>query len=260
MAKRTNTGMKKSPCAVSGDSVHRSGERHGKPLLCCKCGFTLLELMVSFMIIAMMVGILTGALRLGIKSVISGEERIDALERLGSSVRIISSQIQSLNALTFLEDEEKRYFFEGDSESLRFSSNYAVWGGQKGYVLVTYTIQGDDTEGLHLTVSESTLGFESERETLLLDSLESASFEYFHRDPLEEEGEWLDTWDDTKRLPAKIGLNFVRGDDEFSLRFPIRVTGSTPQVTAGIGVGSTPGGTREPEPEEDPDWRPRSQR
>jgi prepilin-type N-terminal cleavage/methylation domain-containing protein len=253
--------MKKSSCCIKGFQARASAERPGKSPLCCRKGFTLLELMVSFMIIALMVGILTGALRLGINSVSSGEKRINAVERLVSSVRIISSQLQSLNALTYLEDEVYRYFFEGDSETLQFSTNYAVWGGQKGYVLVTYTIEDDDAEGLHLAVSESLLGFESERETILLDSLESASFEYYQRDPLQDDGEWLDTWEDDFTLPAKIRLNFVRHDEEFNLLFPIRASGSITPGTSAAGTGLPAGTTRrEPEPEEDPNWRPRSDR
>ena len=94
------------PVLHNGEGIDRKAL-----ILKSSCGFTLLELMVSFMIIAMMVGILTGALRLGIKTVNSGERRIDSLERLSASVRIIDSQIQSFNPLTYVEDDEEMYYF-----------------------------------------------------------------------------------------------------------------------------------------------------
>ena len=228
-------------------------------------GFTLLELMLSLVIIAMMVGFLSGALRLGIKSVDSGERKIDSLERLGSSVRIINSQIQSLNPLTYVEDEVKMYYFGGDGESIRFSSNYSIWGGAKGYVIVSYKVEEDDEGKLFLAASENIIGIDSIRETTLLDSLETASFEYFYNDPLEETGEWLESWDDNLIMPEKIRLNFLRGSDDFSIIFPVRVTGNLsgnvtttiPRFSSTTLPGQPP---RKLEPEEDPNWRPRSER
>ena len=196
------------------------------PMLNSRSGFTLLELMVSFVIIAMMVGILTGALRLGINAVNSGEKRIESLERLGASVRIVTSQIQSLNPLTFVEDGVKRYFFEGDSGSMRFSSNYSIWGGEKGYVLVRYKVEEDDSGKQVLSVSENIIGIGRIRETTLIGPLDSAGFEFFYKDSLEENGEWLDSWGDNLKIPDKVRLKLVRGNDDFSIIIPIRASGS----------------------------------
>ena len=194
-------------------------------------GFTLLELMVSFVIIAMMVGILTGALRLGINAVNSGEKRIELLERLGASVRIVTSQIQSLNPLTFVEDGAKRYFFEGDGGSIRFSSNYSIWGGEKGYVLVRYKVEEDDSGKQVLSVSENIIGIDRIRETTLIDSLDSVGFEYFYKDSLEENGGWLDMWGDNLKIPEKIRLKLVRGSDHFSIIIPVRASGSLSETS-----------------------------
>jgi general secretion pathway protein J len=221
MTRRMKYPMETVPGLYSGAGFNRKAF-----ILNSRGGFTLLELMLSLVIIAMMVGILTGALRLGIKAVDSGERRIDSLERLGASVRIINSQVQSLNPLTYVEDGVKMYYFEGDGESIRFSSNYSIWGGAKGYVIVSYKVEEDEEGKLLLAASENIIGIESIRETTLLDSLETASFEYFHNDPLEEDGEWLDSWDDNLNMPEKIRLKFLRGSDYFSIVLPVRVTGN----------------------------------
>lgn len=191
-------------------------------------GFTLLELMISILIIGMIAGILTGALRLGINTVNSGEEKISSLQRLGSSVNIINAQIQSLSPLTFIDDGQERYFFEGDGESIRFSSNYSVWSGQQGYVLVGYRVEKGDDGKQSLYVTESLIGSETMRETMLLDSLDMVEFEYYYHSPLEEAGEWLTGWDDALSLPGKVRLTLMRGSDDYSLVIPVRVAAALP--------------------------------
>jgi type II secretory pathway pseudopilin PulG len=224
------------PVLHNGEGIDRKAL-----ILKSSCGFTLLELMVSFMIIAMMVGILTGALKLGIKTVNSGERRIDSLERLSASVRIIDSQIQSFNPLTYVEDDEEMYYFEGDGSSMRFPSNHSIWGGEKGYVIVSYSVEEDDDGKLHIAASENVMGKESIRETTLLDSLETANFEYFYTEPLEETGDWVDSWDEKAIIPEKIRLSFLRGSDDFSIIIPLRATGKlTTNITRNL-RGQVPG-------------------
>src|SRR3989337_1653647 len=57
-------------------------------------GFTLLDLIISITIIGIMVLIIAGATRLGFRSVDAGEKKIESLERMRSSLSLISSQIQ----------------------------------------------------------------------------------------------------------------------------------------------------------------------
>ena len=98
-------------------------------------GFTLLELTISIMLIGIIVLIIVGAMRLGMRSVEAGERRIDTFERSQSSLNIIDSQIQSFVPLTYVsEDGTNKYYFSGERESMQFSTNYSIWGGERGYV------------------------------------------------------------------------------------------------------------------------------
>jgi general secretion pathway protein J len=58
-------------------------------------GLTLLELIISITIIGIIILIITGAMQLSFRSVESGEKKIEALERMRSSLAVIDSQIQS---------------------------------------------------------------------------------------------------------------------------------------------------------------------
>ena len=58
-------------------------------------GFTLLELMVSIVLVAMIVVILAASMRAGHRSLEGGERKVEWMERLRVSTRLIDSQLQS---------------------------------------------------------------------------------------------------------------------------------------------------------------------
>ena len=130
-------------------------------------GFTLLELTISITLIGMIVMILVGAMRLSSRSVESGERRIGSLERVRSSFNIIDSQIQSYIPLKYEEDGNTKNYFKGEREFIQFSTNYSIWGGQRGYVVATYRVESDNSGKQFLSVSENVIGTAQNRATRL---------------------------------------------------------------------------------------------
>jgi general secretion pathway protein J len=192
------------------------------PLISHK-GFTLLELIISIALIGLIVLIIVGAMRLAAQSTESGEKKTESLERMRASFSIIDSQIQSYTPLTYEEDALKKYYFKGEPQSMLFSTNFSLWGGEKGYVIVTYTVKTGDNGKQVLYASENVVGMEGSRETKLLDSFEKIYFEYFHKDPTEEKGSWVERWTDATGIPEKVRLHFVNGTQDLSLIIPFRV-------------------------------------
>ena len=185
-------------------------------------GFTLLELMISIAIVGMMVFILMAVLRLGFRSVEAGEKKMESLERIRVSLNWIDAQIQSEIPLTFEENGENQYYFKGQPVSLEFSTNYSIWEGEKGYVVVSYQV----TEGLQgkraLWASENRVGQKVKKAIRLLDLFDEIYFEYFYQDPTEEEGQWIDEWTETAFFPEKIRLHLIRGGKDLSLILPMK--------------------------------------
>lgn len=199
-------------------------------------GFTLLELLISITIIGIIVVIVSNAFRLGFRSIDSGENKIDSLERFRTSFRIINSQIQSEIPLKFKEDNKEKYYLQGDRESLQFATNYSIWGGLRGYVIVKYRVEQDNFGKRSLYATENIAGIESEREVKLFDNYDEIYFEYFFKDPTEEEGEWADELqDEHDKIPEKIRLHLVNGEKKLSIILPIRVwkPSSQPQPVQG---------------------------
>ncbi len=188
-------------------------------------GFSLLELLVSILLIVLVVSIAGLALRLGYRSVEAGERKIDAMERFRSSMLIVVSQLESQIPLIFEEDAEKTASFRGDGKSVQFATNASIWDGRRGYVTVRYSVEPDKDGKCLLTATESAIGIEGARTTRLFEALDDMSFEYFHQD-ITEPGKWVSSWPademDDLQFPDRMRMNIVHDAGKYALVIPMR--------------------------------------
>jgi general secretion pathway protein J len=177
-------------------------------------GFTLLELLLSISILALVFLVIMGALRLGFRSVETGEKKAEALERIRNAVTLIAAQIESEIPLSYEEDGEKKYYFRGGKSSLDLATNYSIWGGEKGYVVAGYRAAPEANGRWSLKAVENIIGQGNQRETLMLENLEEIGFEYFIRDtskdPRDDPGSWAEEWVEGKDLPGPEKLEKIR--------------------------------------------------
>jgi len=201
-------------------------------------GFTLLELMISMTMIVVILLIVGAAMRLGLRSVDSGEKRIASLERFRSSMNIVEAQIQSeLPVQTQAQDPTgKPVVFQGDSDSMQFRSNFSLWGNQRGYVTVSYKVAADQWGKQDLYVDESAIGVADKGQVKLFEFFDRIYFDYFYKDPNEEKGGWTEQWTNTDSVPEKIRLHLVNGNREMSFIIPVRVRDVTGNTAAFAGA------------------------
>lgn len=197
-------------------------------------GFTLLELMIALAIIGILFFMLMAVLRLGSRAVTAGEKKIETLERARTSLNIINAQIQSQNPLSREVEGEQKNYFSGNRESLEFATNYSIWDGESGYVLVSYQVVKDSQGKQALSATENKVGLDNKKTLTLLDSFDRLYFEYFFKAPTDEEGQWIDQWTESAFIPEKIKLHMVNGDRDLPLIIPMRAGGA-----AGSGVVAT---------------------
>jgi general secretion pathway protein J len=207
-------------------------------------GFTLLELLISIAMLGIIIVILVGALRLGFRSVDSGEKKMESIERMRMSLFIIDSQIQSQTLLTYqgdeaLDEEAAQYYFNGQRDSLEFSTNYSIWGGQKGYVVVSYSVSEEGGKAV-LYASEHVVGVEESKDTKLLDTFDDIYFEYFYKGPTDEVGNWVEEWTDTSQIPAKIKVHLIKGGKDLPLVIPVRIGRSMLETDLASSANETP--------------------
>lgn len=193
-------------------------------------GFTLLELLISIVMLGIIIVILVGALRLGFRSVDTGEKKIDSIERMRVALSIIDSQIQSQIPLAYEAEGATQYYFVGARDSLQLSTNYSIWGGQKGYVIVSYRVSLEEEGKAILYASEHIVGMEDVRETKLLDAFDDIYFEYFYKGPTDEVGNWVEEWTDTSQIPPKIKIHLIKEEKDLTLIIPVRIGRSISQT------------------------------
>ncbi|GAB4540105.1 MAG: prepilin-type N-terminal cleavage/methylation domain-containing protein [Thermodesulfovibrionia bacterium] len=203
-------------------------------------GFTLLELMVSFAIVALLTLIIGSALRVGIGAVERSQGMVDSLERIRASMNIINSQVQSQLPITYDEDGERRYYFEGKKDYMRLSTNYSIWNGQGGYVVVRYEVVTDGSNKRSMMVTENIIGIEKTMQTELFKGLDDVYFEYFYKGPTDEKGDWVSEWTEKAILPERIRLTISYGGFVSSMIIPMRITGEITDLTVRHPLGPLP--------------------
>ena len=191
-----------------------------------RLGFTLLEVTISITLLLIIVLIISGALRLGFRSITAGEKKVESIERLRTSISIITAQIQSGLPLTASDQGVGESYFQGSEKSLQLSTNYSVWGGQRGYVVVAYRVERNANGKEALYATEHIVGMETSRETKLLDAFDEIRFEYSEQEFTGQgDADWVAEWTDDTTIPAKVRLRLVSGTKEHSMIIPIRVRG-----------------------------------
>ena len=107
-------------------------------------GFTLIEVLIAISLTALIAGVMGSAIRLGIRSLTVADKRTELFERFKNSLNMIDAQVEAEIPMLYLGDvNAKRFSFSGDRSQTSFASNYSIWRGAKGYVIVEYRIEGD---------------------------------------------------------------------------------------------------------------------
>lgn len=195
-------------------------------------GFTLLELLIAMVLSMLVLVIVGGAVKLGLRSVRSGQRSADFEERLRSVCNILDSQVQDMVALA--PTEERNYSFSGDANEMQFASVYSIWGDKRGCVFVKYKVEPGEDGKEELSEEETVTGTDMKKQTVLLPSADSISFEYFMRELKGEQGRWVDStetdWTAASAQGGQPGeevlmvrINFVDGPRRVHMTIPVNV-------------------------------------
>lgn len=216
-------------------------------------GFTLFELLISLTIVAVLLVLTFGALRLGSRAWERGERDLylDQQARVGltmlrrqiASFREVAKESQ-INTKTDSADTPVLYF-EGTDTAMRFFTSLALIPDRNFgplYVRYVVTPEEDETEGLYLFEKSSALLLPEDKETVLDDvegliplliGMKSIRFSYLKTtpdDPTQASTfipEWQDQWnpEDDIGIPGavRVTLEDGRGDEPVTVTARIRV-------------------------------------
>jgi general secretion pathway protein J len=206
----------------------KSGRAHSKKgmLNSHSRGFTLLELLISLTIVAMIVVIMFGAFRIGIRAWEKGEKDVDIRQKQRIVLDLIKRQLASTCVTDARNTEQQPILFKGDNKSIEFVSHIPLTpGGLPGLVYVKYAVahkEGDDRDRLAfyersvaLPDKKTGAGEPDEADfSELLSGMKSIVFEYLKSRPDEKESPWQESWDPAieKGIPRAIRITLREND------------------------------------------------
>lgn len=199
-------------------------------------GFTLLEMIVSISIVAVIAAAIVVAFRLAGGSIERGEGEAREMARLRAGVAILERTIRSADLAALPGDAFPNGFFLGERSRVRFLSTIPLFGDPAGgFRLLSFSGVGDAAEGEGLTVSESSpfrqdgaAAWEGEEgKRILLPGAADVGFSYSPGPSPEGEWEWVEAWDagEKEGLPAAVRVEFTTspGGDPLRTSFVVPV-------------------------------------
>jgi general secretion pathway protein J len=173
-------------------------------------GFTLVELLVSITLFAILSVLLAGALRTGSRAATIGEERIDRTTQIAVAETAIRGQLAG--ALPVAAANSVALLFDGRSDGVDFVGlppAYLAPGGFHRLSLdIVPTASGQQLVLRWHPVTE--VPEEGElRPAILLDHLAQVAFAYYGARDYAETPQWREEWQNAIRLPSLIRLHFL---------------------------------------------------
>ncbi len=194
-------------------------------------GFTLLELLVAMTLLAIVMVLLFGGLRLGTRAWESGEERSEELARLEVVQGFIRRQLSQAYPLVMpVNRAERRISFTGRPDTLEFTTLMPAHLGVGGFHRLVLSVAAvtADGAGKRLVMrrrlfqpgvddSPGLPDAEDEHESVLLERISGAEFSYYGATEANEEPEWRDAWEGAPSPPllVRLGVTFPKGDRRY---------------------------------------------
>jgi general secretion pathway protein J len=222
----------------------RSRSASGRP----ESGFTLIEVLVSLALLALLLALLAGGLRYA-RSTWDATARLDRLADADMAETFLRARLAE--AMPLYEQRRAgtvRALFQGAGDSMSFVA--PAPNGPAGTGLYRYTLEaaGGPGQGRHTLVVKLVPHLPSIRDSALerppeqyqlMRNIRSVSFRYFGRGELRGEPAWHAVWPRTDAMPNLVEIAIARDDSEggsISLTIGLRLQAGTRWA----GIGSLP--------------------
>jgi len=188
----TTVSAERKRCAITGSA-----------------GFTLLELMISLTLLAVMLTMVYSVFATALAAVPRGEDVAAQSARMRAATSLMARQVRSIISFPVEGEEESTpCYFWGDAYSFEFVTAAPQHNGGEGLARVTYM-----SDGVTLSMREEVIFSGAQitgeqkgaaSELRLMEGLSSVRFQYLRLDG--SDSEWRDVWDpyEEQTLPGAI--------------------------------------------------------
>jgi general secretion pathway protein J len=192
-------------------------------------GFTLLEVMLAIMLLAVLLAGAYGAISTAVHGMHSGELAIDRINRLRVAQEFLRHQVSRIMPLSFAKDTStnKSFVFEGRSNFMRFVAPMPGYLSRGGAYVQTLSFAGNRGGGMQLLFTDTMLnGFDIDVKdtdtdpSILLDEIQGGKFQYRTLDDQGQLTDWMDEWPDPTVTPVMIRI-VIQMTPSTNLSFPV---------------------------------------
>lgn len=178
-------------------------------------GFTLLELIIAMVLVSLVMVLLFGGLRLGLRSWDAATERATRTDDMRLAAEFIRRVLGGTRLVYWETDRGRHLAFEGEADAVRFVAPVPAHLGMGGVHVVTLALGEAAGAGQVLNMSYWPLRPEmkdfkadghAETETLV-SRVTRLGLKYFGAAAPGEDPEWRDSWKDARTLPELVELD-----------------------------------------------------
>ncbi len=201
-------------------------------------GFTLLEVMLAILLLAMLLAGTFGAVRTATKATQSGEAAVDRINRMRVAQEFLRHQLSRIMPLGFDRDDSTgvNFVFEGDEKSMKFVAPMPGYLSKGGPYVQTLELDRDG-RGLALSFTNMMLnGYDPQslgggirsrsrskdgrsEPVVLLNQIRRGHFEYRGFDEQGKLDRWTDSWKDKSLTPVMVRV-VLEMEDVARINFP----------------------------------------
>jgi general secretion pathway protein J len=179
-------------------------------------GFTLIELSIALVLLALMASTLYGSLSLAGASWDRGEAKVQQTSEMRLTQDFLRRTLTSQHPLRMQKVIEKPLYFAGERDSFAYAAALPGRAGAGMYYFRVALMSNGDTSRLMLSrlipdyAATRLPDFGGAEFSVLADHIAEVHFSYFGRDPgaaLTMNPTWRERWDDSQRLPDLIRID-----------------------------------------------------
>lgn len=183
-------------------------------------GFTLIEVVLAMILVALIMGIAIGSIRMSRKAAENGERRIESVNAMRVTQEFLRKQLSRTLPLAFAMDrtEGKNYVFEGTEDEITFVAPMPGYLSSGGPYIQRLEIERGELRFYHrMLLSEED---DEDEPVVLLDRIRRAEFEFRGIDDEGKLGDWEPEWEDPSRTPmmVRLTMEFTR---ESGMQWPV---------------------------------------